>query len=148
MSRNKVTVDFGNFRDYLNKLEDLAGEDGLKKGVEAGLKSAKQYVNQELKAKMSKSNLPAHGKYSRSITINSIDKDFNIEWKGSVASTKVGFDFHKSGLTSIFLMYGTPKMPPVPGLYEAVYGRAAKSKIRKLQKEAIQKVIERTMEGN
>ena len=147
MARNKVTIDFKGFDEYAQRLDELGSDSLLKKGVEAGLKASKQHVNQELGKAIQKSNLPAQGKYSHDQTKKSIDNDYDVEWDGSIGLTKIGFDFSKSGLTSIFLMYGTPKMSPVPGLYDAIYGNKTKSKIRKLQKEAIGKVIKRKMGG-
>lgn len=147
MARNKVTISFKGFDEYMEKLDKLGGNDLMKKAVDAGLKTSKQYVNQQLVSAMQKSNLPAHGKFSHGTTKNSIDKNFNVEWQGLIGSTKIGFDFSKSGMTSIVLMYGTPKIAPVEGLYDAVYGTKTKNKIKKLQKEAIDKVIQRYMEG-
>lgn len=147
MGRNRVVCDFAGFRDYMARLDELGDNAAMKQGVEAGLKASKQYVNTEIKKSVTKSNLPAHGKYSHGDTEQSIDKNFKVDWEGLTGITKVGFDFSKSGMTSIFLIYGTPKMQPVPGLYDAIYGRKTKSQIKKLQKEAIQKVIKRKMEG-
>jgi hypothetical protein len=123
MARNKVTIDFKGFDEYMEKLDKLGGTDLMKRGVEAGLTASKQYVNQEIKNAIKKSNLPAKGKYSKGDTEKSLDKDY---------STKV---------------HGTPRMKPVEGLYEAIYGKKTKTKIRKLQKEALGKVIKRHMEG-
>lgn len=145
--KNRVTIDFAGFNDYIAKLDELGSDASMKQGVDVGLKTSKQYVNQQLQTSIQKSNLPAKGKYSKGDTEKSINKNFNVEWQGLTCETKVGFDFSKSGLTSVFLMYGTPKMKPVAGLYDAVYGKKTKSKIKALQKEAIQKVIQRKMEG-
>lgn len=145
MARNKIGIKFAGFEELMEKLDKLGGSAAMKKGVEAGLKSSKQYVNEEIKKVIAKSNLPAHGKYSHGDTLQSIDKNFEVDWEGLMASTKVGFNFSKSGLVSIFLMYGTPKMKPVAGLYDTIYGKKTQSKIKKLQKEAIEKVIAREM---
>lgn len=145
MARNRVVCDFSGFRDYMARLDELGNDDAMKRGVEAGLKASKQYVNTEIKKVISKSNLPAHGKYSSGITAESLDKNFNVDWEGPQGVIKIGFDFSKSGLTSILLMHGTPKMSPVQGLYDAIYGTRTKSKIKSLQKEAINEVIRREM---
>ena len=63
------------------------------------------------------------------------------------ASVKVCFDFSKSGLTSIFLMYGTPRMKPVSGLKNAIYGAKTQKELATIQEEALQKVIKEIMEG-
>ena len=147
MGRNKIVCDFSGFKEYMARLDELGDMNAMKRGVEDGLKTSKQYVNTQISTSVQKSNLPAHGKYSRGDTTHSIDKNFKVDWNGLEGAIKVGFDFSKSGMTTIFLMYGTPKMQPVPGLYDAVYGSSTKSKIKKLQKEAINKVIQRIMEG-
>ena len=93
MARNRVVCDFSGFRDYMARLDELGNDDAMKRGVEAGLKASKQYVNTEVKKVISKSNLPAHGKYSSGITAESLDKNFNVDWEGPQGVIKIGFDF-------------------------------------------------------
>ena len=145
MARNKIGLQFDGWEETLSKLDKLGGTTAMKRGVEAGLKASKEYVNPQLEKAMAK--LPAGGKYSRGITKKSIDKDMTIDWQGMTGEIKVGFDFSKSGLTSIFLMYGTPRMSPVSGLKNAIYGAKTKKEIKKIQAEAVQKVIDRVMGG-
>ena len=129
------------------KLDEIGGTKAMKRGTEAALKASKQYVNPLIESAMASSNLPARGQYSTGDTKHSIDQDMSVEWEGMTASIKVGFNFKESGMTSIYLMYGTPKMPPVKGLKAAIYGNKTKKQIAELQEEAIQKVILRIMEG-
>ena len=91
--------------------------------------------------------LPAGGKYSTGDTKKSIDKDMTVEWSATTGEINVGFDFSESGMTSIYLMYGTPKMDPVSGLKNAIYGAKTKKEIATIQEETISKVIKRIMEG-
>lgn len=145
MARNKIGLQFNGWTETMEKLDKLGGTSAMKRGVEAGLKSSKQYVNPQITQAMSK--LPADGKYSTGGTKQSIDKDMSIDWHGMTGEIKVGFDFSKSGLKSIFLMYGTPRMSPVAGLQDAIYGTKTQRQIKKLQAEAVNKVIKRVMEG-
>ena len=119
----------------------------MKRAVEDGLKASKQHVNAKIKPIMAKSNLPAQGHYSQGETLESLDRDFSVNWNGPTAEIKIGFDFSKSGLKSIFLMHGTPRHKPpmaaVPGLHDAIYGKKTMSEIKQIQKEAIAKYIER-----
>ena len=69
-----------------------------------------------------------------------------VNWNGGLAEIKIGFCFKKSGLTGIFLMYGTPRIRPVVGLKSAIYGEKTKKEIKKLQAEKINKVIKKIME--
>lgn len=145
MARNKIGLQFDGWEDYMAKLDKIGGTQAMKRGVEAGLKASKQYVNPQIEKAMA--NLPAGGKYSTGLTKESIDQDMRVDWDGMTGSIKVGFDFKKSGLTSIFLMYGTPRMPPVNGLKAAIYGTKTKKQIKERQAEAVNKVIKRIMEG-
>lgn len=145
MARNKIGLQVEGFEDYMNKLDELGGSDAMKKGVESALKSSKEYVNPLIETAMNK--LPAGGKYSTGDTERSIDKDNTVEWEGFTGSIKVGFDFKKSGLKSIFLMYGTPKMQPVAGLKAAIYSSKTQKQIGQIQAEELNRVIKELMEG-
>ena len=145
MARNRIGLQFKELDAYMAKLDELGNGDAMKRGVEAALKASKQHVNPLIEKSMAK--LPAGGIYSTGDTKKSIDKDMSVEWQGMTASVKVGFDFSKSGLTSIFLMYGTPRMKPVSGLKNAIYGSKTQKELATIQEEALQKVILRIMEG-
>ncbi len=145
MARNKIGLQASGFEDYMSKLDELGGSKAMTRGVESALRASKQYVNPLIESSMAK--LPAGGRYSSGNTKKSIDRDMSVEWQGMTATIKVGFDFSKSGVTSIFLMYGTPKMKPVAGLKNAVYGAKTKKELATIQEEALTKVISRIMEG-
>lgn len=145
MARNKIGLQVEGFEDYMSKLDEIGGSQAMKRGVESALKASKQYVNPLINQAMT--NLPAKGKYSTGDTKQSIDTDMKVDWEGQTASIKVGFDFQKSGMKSIYLMYGTPKMSPVKGLKATIYGSKTKKQIAELQGEALNKVIKRIMEG-
>lgn len=138
-------LQFDGWKETLAKLDELGGSQAMKRGVEAGLKASKNYINPQLEAAMAK--LPAGGKYSTGKTESTIDTDMDVEWEGLKGVIKVGFDLKKSGPVSIFLMYGTPRTSPVSGLKSAIYGAKTKKKIKELQAEAVNKVIKRIMEG-
>ena len=145
MGRNKISLQVKGFDEYMAKLDKLGGNDAMKRGVDEALKASKEYVNPKIESAMAK--LPAGGKYSHGGTKESIDRDLNTEWHGFIGETKVGFDFKKSGLKSIFLMYGTPKMKPVSGLKNAIYGTKTQKEIAKIQEDELNKVIKEIMEG-
>ena len=145
MARNKIGIKVKGFEEYMAKLDEVGGSNAMKRGVEGALKASKQYVNPLIEQAMN--SLPAGGRYSTGATKKSIDKDMTVEWEGMTATIKVGFDFKKSGMTSIFLMYGTPKHKPVTGLYESIYGGKTQREIAKIQGEELNKVIKRIMEG-
>lgn len=139
--KTKLTVDFSNFTEYLKRLEQLGGITAMKKGVEAGLKDSKAHVNDKLEIATSPAKLPRKGKYSTGQTQQSIDRDMAVKWTGLKATIPIGFDFEKSGLTSIFLMYGTPKMKPAKGMKAAIYGAKAKKEHKEIVAEALERTI-------
>ena len=144
MARNRIGLQVEGFEDYMAKLDELGGTAAMKRGVEDALKASKKHVTPLIEQAMTK--LPAGGRYSTGNTKESIDDSMDVIWEGTTASIKVGFDFKKSGVTSVFLMYGTPKMPPVNGLKAAVYGAKTKKEIAAIQAEALTEAIKRVME--
>jgi hypothetical protein len=135
---NKMQLQLKGFDELMSRL-DAAGGD-MKRATEAALKSSKQAITPEIEAAIAK-----HRRTGR--TEESIDKSMAVEWDGLTASIDIGFHIRDGGLASIFLMYGTPRIQPDKQLYDAVYGQKVKRKIAKIQEEAINKVIERTMNG-
>lgn len=143
--KTKLTVDFSNFADYLERLDNLGGITAMKKGINAGLKASKNHVNEQLRIAVSNNKLPRKGKYSTGKVAASIDETVNASWKGLTASIPIGFDLKKSGLTSIFLMYGTPRMKPAKGMKAAIYGTKAKKQHKEIVAAALENAISEVM---
>ncbi len=138
MSKVKLTVDFKGFEEYAEKLDRLGGD--LRAATEEALKESKELVDEQLHGAMSK-----HHRTGK--TESTIMDSAQVEWSGSVASVDVGFDIAHGGLASVFLMYGTPKQQPDKKLYDAVYGRSTKNKVKKVQEEIFAKAIREKMGG-
>lgn len=138
MAKNKLTVDFSNFAEYAEKLDQLGGD--LKATAEEALQDSKDYVTENLERDMK-----SHRRTGR--TEASIKDDSKVTWEGMTASVDVGFNIAHGGLASIFLMYGTPKMAKDQKLYNDVYGAATKRKIKKMQEEIFEKAIKKRMGG-
>lgn len=147
MARNKMQLQVKGFEEYMAKLDEVGGSAAMKRGAEAALTASKEHVNQKLNTIMQPPKMPAQGKYWTGDTKASIDKNMKVQWDGMIGSVKVGFDWAKSGIVSQVLMYGTASVPPVDGLHDAIFGAKTKREVVKLQKEAINKVIKRIMEG-
>ena len=145
MARNRIGLQFNGWEDYIAKLDELGGSQAMKKGVEEALIESKKHVNPLIEKSMSK--LPAGGRYSTGNTKKSIDNENKVEWVGMTGEIKIGFDFSKSGLKSIFLMYGTPKMKPVSGLKSAIYGTKTQKEIAEIQEKVLSEAIKKVMEG-
>ena len=146
VARKKIGLQFNGWEEYLAKLDELGGTNAMKKGVEEALIESKKHVNPLIEKSMVISNLPAKGKYSFGDTKESIDKEMTVEWSGMTGEIKVGFDFSKSGMKSIFLMYGTPKHDPVSGLESAIYGAKTQKEIAEIQEKILSNHIKKVME--
>lgn len=147
-SRNKIGLQFNGYKELCEQLDRLGGS--LKQTNEKALVKSKTHVTKKLVSVARKENYPAEGKYSTGKTRHSIDTGKTVEWDGTEGKIDVGFDIGKGGLTSIFLMYGTkvhgtPRMKPVKGLYEAVYGEQTQKEIRKIQKQVFEEELKKVM---
>lgn len=122
---------------------------GIKPAVDKALKASKQYVTNLLEKDTVKPNFPHQGTYSTGNLKNSIDRNYNVQWQGTKAYIKVGYDFNKSGLTSILMIRGAPRkkpeMPKARKIKEDIYGARTKKKIIEIQEETIYKIIDRGM---
>lgn len=141
------TIDTNDF-DLLKKRLQEAHR-GIKPAVDKALKASKQYVTNKLEKDTVKPNFPAGGSYSVGKLKQSIDRDYTVFWQGTKAFIHVGYDFDKSGLTSILMIRGAPRKQPemkkARKLKEDIYGSATKKKVIQLQEETIFKILDRMM---
>ena len=144
-TKNRIGLQFSGFEEMAARLDELQGD--LQRTTEEALIKSKEVVTAKLLEATKKANYPAQGKYSTGRTRQSIDTTKNVTWQGTTAEIDVGFDLEKSGLTSIFLMYGTPRMAKVQAIYDAVYGSRVKAEIKRVQKETFDAAIKEKMEG-
>ena len=93
---------FIGFADLTTKLEKIGGD--MKKTTETALVKSKAVVTVNLVKVTKKANYPAQGKYSSGDLRHSVDTEKQVNWSGTVGEIHVGFDFAKSGLTSIMIM--------------------------------------------
>lgn len=141
--RRKNGFDTTMLAKYGDRLEAAGGTAAVKRAVEGGMKSAKQEVIREVTTLMQPGNLPAGGKYSTGDTMEHLNRELVVKWEGNMARLGLGFVLDQGGLTSIFLMYGTPHHPPVAGLEDVLRGNKLRKITRKEQEKAILKVLER-----
>jgi hypothetical protein len=148
-TKNKIGLKFEGLEEMISKLESLEGD--LKTTTEKALIASKQHVVEELRKVTVPANYPAGGKYSTGRTQQSIDTDMTVNWNGTTAEISVGYNMEISGMTSIFLMYGTPRHKPpmkaVRKMYNAIYGSKMKKEIAEIQREAFAAEVQRKMKG-
>ena len=144
-TKNRIGLQFSGFEEMAARLDELQGD--LQRTTEEALIKSKEVVTAKLLEATNKANYPAQGKYSTGRTRQSIDTTQNVTWQGTTAEINVGFDLKKSGLTSIYLMYGTPRMAKVQAIYDAIYGSRVEAEIKRIQKETFDAAIKEKMEG-
>jgi len=154
MAKNKFSLDFSNFADYAEQLENLGGD--LKRTADKALQETHKYITDNLERDIKKHH--RSGKLEKSLL-----RDSTVEWSGNIAEIDVGFDIANGGLSSVFLMYGTPKHAPAnqygsasgenPGmqankeLYNDIYGARTKREVKKIQEKIFADEIHKRMGG-
>lgn len=134
--RNRLTVNFTGFSEYMEKLERLGSD--TKGLVDKALKESFNAVTPGIESAI-------HSHEFTGETEGSLVKNADVKWSGNVGSVEVGFDIPHGGLPSIFLMYGTPRMRPDMTLYNSIYGTATKNKVKKVQQEIFDEEMRRAM---
>ena len=142
MARRKNGFDITALEKYADQLQEAGGMAAVKRAVQGGMLATKKQVNAEVTTAMQSGNLPAGGKYSTGDTMGHLNEEMNVDWEGNMARLKVGFNMEGGGITSIFLMYGTPRHAPASGLREALKEHPKKISRKKMQ-EACVKILER-----
>lgn len=138
MAKKMLSVDFSNFSNYAEKLENLGAD--LQDIFGKVMQEAAEEVQNETRAALADGNLPAHGKYSQGDTMNSVVDDTSVTWHGYVGEVSLGFDKTKKG-SGGFLITGTPKMKPDYKLQEIYQTKKYESKIKKEIEETLQDEI-------
>lgn len=147
MAKNKMSVDFSGLDDYIKRLESI-DESAVKRAFDSALLATEQIVRESVTAAMQAHN-------DTGATAGTIISGQPPEWTQSIGKAPVGFDIGDTDrrqkddrLASVFLMYGTkvhgqPHEAPDRALFEAVYGRAVRQRVRKIQEQAFEKVLRR-----
>lgn len=149
-SNLRLSLDFSEFTNLLKRLEEVEGD--LNEVAEESLSKVFDVITPRIEAAIQDNNLPARGKYSKQHTKKSLIKDKNIIKDRTTASIDIGFDFKKSGMVSIYLMYGTkvhgtPRMAPAKGLKDAIQG-IYDDEIQEIQRDILQKAINKAVTGH
>lgn len=146
MARTRFGIDFADCLDLGAMIDELAGGEAVKRAVENALIETDKYVTAEVDKAVASSpyNFNRTGK-----TKESIDRDTTVQWEGSQAYAKAGFNISDGGLPSIFLIYGTPKIKPDTNLKNAAKGTGKhKKKIEEIQQAEFNKVISEVMNND
>lgn len=139
MARGIIFMTTPDMKKWLTELDNLSST-GIDEAVKAALLESKQLITKQLEAEMEKH-------YRTGVTIESLDTSLKVYVTGYEYYLSVGFHISQGGLASIFLMYGTPKQAPDTHLYDAVFGKETKNKIRKIQMDHVKRVMQKYLGG-
>lgn len=131
--KKRMTLEFEGFEEVIERLSKLDGD--VKTTTERALKETHRIVTQKAEAAMQLENLPAKGEYSSGDTLESLKREANVEWAGTLAEVPVGFSIREGGIASIFMMYGTPEYMKNQKLYNAIWGKATHDEVVKAQED-------------
>ena len=124
--KSSLDMDFSCFAAYAEKIENLEGN--LEKTFGDAMEKAGAQVEADTMVGLEKENLPAGGEYqgNPSDTKAQVIHGAKVEWYGSVAVIRLGFDKTKKGAGG-FLITGTPRMRP-DRVLEDIYSRPKTSR--------------------
>ena len=145
MAKNKLSLQFDGLEDIITKLEESQAD--IREAVGEALAESKKYVTDTLVRDTVPANYPAKGRYSTGELARSIDKNNSVKWQGLKAEVKVGYKISESGLASIMLLYGTPKMKKSQKLYNDIFGSATKKKLAEIQQDTLNGILERVVDN-
>lgn len=138
MAKSKYAFKFKEMADLAARIEEAGGD--LQKAADSALKATHGYITPRIKTGVA-------GHVQTGDTRDSLEKAARVTWDNPlVARVNIGFNL-KEGYPSIFLMWGTPKMAPDALLRDAAYAPSIKREVAKIQREALQKVLQRLQKG-
>lgn len=142
--KNTLKLSTKGFEEYIAKLDGLQAD--LKTIITDALEQAAETVECDTVDAVEKSQLPAHGDYSRGNTEKSIIRDSKVQWSGTTAEIPVGFDYTKPGAGGL-LISGTPKMNPATQLNRMYRGKKYMRQIHDDMVGIFQDEIDKRMGG-
>ncbi len=136
----RMSIMFDGFKDLAYKIDEAGGD--LHAAVDEALTETQFYIQHQVEsASMAYAHNGLKG-YATGKMFNSIINDGVIDWSGTVATVRVGFDLHQAGgFHSIFVMYGTPKMAKDQKVYNAIRGTKTQKDIAKIQQSIMEKYV-------
>ena len=136
----RMSIIFDGFKDLAAAIDRADGD--LKTAVDDALVQTQSLVQSNLVSAAGVYASKGRKGYATGKMYGTIIDDHVIDWSGSVATVRVGFDLGEDGgYHSLFIMYGTAKMSKDIAVFNAIKGTATKNAIAKLQEEIMKKYL-------
>ncbi|MCQ2978213.1 MAG: hypothetical protein MJ245_00245 [Clostridia bacterium] len=123
---NKTYIEFEGFEEVVARLTKLEGN--VKATTEKALKETHKIITAKAAEAIQPHKLTG-------LTEQSLKRQANIQWAGTLASVETGFSIRQGGLASIFLMYGTPRMKKDQKMYNAFWSKQTQDEVKRVQEE-------------
>lgn len=137
--KSKFAFNFKAMEDLAANIEAAGGD--LQKAADSALKATHGLITPKLGSNIKRHNVTGE-------TESSLEKSPRVEWLTPLkAQVNIGFDLEDGGWPSIFLMWGTPKMAPDVALRDAAFSPKVKREVAKIQRQALEKVLQRLTRG-
>lgn len=136
----KMSIIFKGFTDLAADIDRAGGD--LKTAVNDALVQTQGLIQSNLASAAAVYASKGRKGYATGKMYGTIIDDHVVDWSGSIATVRVGFDLGEDGgFHSIFIMYGTAKMSKDVAVYNAIKGTATKNAIALLQEDIMKKYL-------
>lgn len=137
--RSKFAFNFKEMAVLAERIENMGGN--LQEACEEALLATHDLITTELSG-----GIARHVQTGE--TQGALERSPHVEWITPLkAQVNIGFDLKNGGWPSIFLMWGTPKMAPDMALQKAAFGPKVKREVARVQREALEAVVQRLSRG-
>jgi hypothetical protein len=142
----KMSITFDGFEKLAEDIDEVGGD--LHAAVDEALAETQKLVQDNLTSASAIYGRKGGGKkgYATGEMYRTIIQDLQIDWRGTIAEVKTGFSGEGANLSgfmhSIFVMYGTPRMPKNAKVYNAIKGTQTRKQIAEKQEEIMVKHLE------
>lgn len=143
----RMSILFNGFEDLAYEIDKAGGD--LHAAVNEALTQTQDLIEHYLiDASVPYAHKGLKG-YATGKMFDAIIKDAKVDWSGTVATVRVGFDLHQSGgFHSIFVMYGTPRMAKDQKIYNAIRGTRTQHAIALMQEDIMKQHLALVKGGN
>ena len=137
----KMSILFDGFADLAAEIDRSDGD--LHAAVDEALTATQKLIQGNLEEAAAAYATKGVKGYATGKMYETILKDPQVDWHGSIAEVGVGFGLDQNGgWHSIFVMYGTPRMNKDQKVYNAIKGSKIKKAVAALQQEIMQKNLD------
>lgn len=138
----KMKILFDGFEDLANDISRSMGDHYLHMAVDDALVKTQTKIQENLRTAAAPYATKGKKGYATGKMYKSIIHNGQVTWQGSKASVDVGFRLRQGGWSSIFIMYGTPRITKDTKVYNAIKGTKTKKEIAELQEETMYKYLQ------